>query len=81
MTDFRIWGRIEHIGPQQFFVIVSAVPDPPHAALAGVNVDSQTVASRAEATDARAELMRAMGLEPRIIAAEFVQPFRKSRAG
>ena len=25
MTDFRIWGRIEQIDPEQFVVIVSAI--------------------------------------------------------
>ena len=61
MADFRIWGRIEHIGPQQFFVVVSAVPDLPQSGLIGVDLESQTLSSRAEATDARAVLMRAMG--------------------
>lgn len=27
MADFRIWGRVEHIGPSQFFVIASAIPE------------------------------------------------------
>lgn len=27
MGDFHIWGRVEHIGPSEFFVIASAVPD------------------------------------------------------
>jgi hypothetical protein len=25
MTNFRIWGHIEHVGPSQFFVAVSKV--------------------------------------------------------
>jgi len=29
MADFRIWGRVEHIGPHDFFVIASAVPEVP----------------------------------------------------
>lgn len=27
MADFRIWGRVEHIGPNQFFAIASGLPD------------------------------------------------------
>ena len=27
MADFRIWGRIEHIGAREFFVVASAVPE------------------------------------------------------
>lgn len=27
MADFRIWGKVEHIGVEQFLAIVSAVPD------------------------------------------------------
>ena len=27
MADFRIWGRVEHLGPSEFFVIASAVPE------------------------------------------------------
>lgn len=27
MPDFRLWGRVEQIGPSQFLAIVSAVPD------------------------------------------------------
>ena len=29
MADFRVWGRVEHVGPHDFFVIASAVPDVP----------------------------------------------------
>ena len=27
MSDFRIWGRITHVGPSEFLAVVSAVPD------------------------------------------------------
>lgn len=27
MADFRIWGRIEHVGPAEFTVIATAVPE------------------------------------------------------
>ncbi len=33
MADFRIWGTIEHVGPQEFCVIATSTPDPPHSAL------------------------------------------------
>lgn len=61
MREFRIWGRTEHVGPQQFFVVVSAVPDPPVAPSPGVEVDRIMVASRSEANQARDDMMRRMG--------------------
>lgn len=27
MSDFRVWGKVEHIGVKQFLAIVSAVPE------------------------------------------------------
>jgi hypothetical protein len=27
MTDFRIWARIEHVGPNEFLAIVTVVPE------------------------------------------------------
>jgi hypothetical protein len=27
MVDFRIWGKVEHVGVRQFIAIVSAVPE------------------------------------------------------
>jgi hypothetical protein len=27
MADFRIWGRVEHIGPSDFFVIAPGVSE------------------------------------------------------
>jgi hypothetical protein len=29
MADFRVWGKVEHIGVKQFLAIVSAVPEDP----------------------------------------------------
>jgi hypothetical protein len=61
MADFRIWGRIEHLGPREFIVIVSAVPDPPTPAPDRVDVETQTVSSRAAAVEACADLVLQMG--------------------
>ena len=27
MAGFRIWGRVEHVGPNEFFVVATAVPE------------------------------------------------------
>jgi hypothetical protein len=27
MANFRVWGRVERVGPADFFVIASAVPE------------------------------------------------------
>ena len=58
MAGFRIWGRIEHIAPQTFVAIVSAIPEQGHE---GTRVDTGTTGSRQEAQLELERLMIAMG--------------------
>ena len=60
MADFRIWGRIEPFGPDTYFVIVSAIPDPPVAGTGRFRVDSRILATAAAAETALDEMMRSM---------------------
>jgi hypothetical protein len=61
MGDFRIWGRVEHVGPHQFFVIVSAVPNAPALENSRTEVERAMAASRHEADQIRNDIMRRMG--------------------
>lgn len=54
MADFRIWGRVEHIGPRDFFVIASAVPE---VTTERVIVLTASLTSLADANAERARLM------------------------
>jgi hypothetical protein len=64
LRDFCIWGRIDQVGPSQFFIVVSAVHDPP------IEYDRTVVLtgeakSRDDAEAARNELMRELGAKVR----------------
>ena len=62
MADFRIWGTIHKVAPQEFAVTVSAVPDQPASEpIEGVVVDAITVSSRELAAEACADLVVRMG--------------------
>jgi uncharacterized protein YodC (DUF2158 family) len=50
MADFRIWGKVEQFGPEAFFVVVSAVPDPPVAGAGRFMVDTGVVDLSDQAT-------------------------------
>jgi hypothetical protein len=66
MADFRIWGTIHQVGPQQFAVTVSAVPDDPASGqIEGAAVDALTVSSRELAVEACADLVLRMGIRLR----------------
>lgn len=58
MADFRIWGRVEHVGPHDFFVIASAVPE---AATERVIVLTESALSLSDANAARDRLMMSAG--------------------
>ncbi len=58
MPDFRIWARVEHIGPSEFFVVASAVRAHDFAS---ADVLTRNAASRDAATAARDELMVEIG--------------------
>ena len=58
-TPFRLWGRIEHIGPQEFAVIVTAMPENADPAL--VQVLNAIATSRDEATVLGKALLVKMG--------------------
>jgi len=60
MADFRIWGKVEQFGPEAFFVIVSAVPDPPVAGTGRFMVDTRVVDLSDQATRTQAAMMRRM---------------------
>ena len=60
MIDYCVWGRIEQVGPQEFSVTVSAVPQPPAPLLEGADVESTVVNSRPEAVEACARLVLAL---------------------
>ncbi len=55
MADFRIWGRIEEMGPRQFLSIASAVREDLEAA--GTRVLSKTYPTREAAELALREFM------------------------
>jgi hypothetical protein len=61
MGDFRVWGRIEHIGPQQFVAIASAIPDEPGAVGDSGDVRLQMLPDREGATLARDVLVKDLG--------------------
>ena len=54
MADFRVWGRIEQVAPNEFFVVVSTMrandPGKP-------DVITRTATSRAEAENVRDDLI------------------------
>lgn len=58
LSDCRLWGRIEQIGPAEFVVIVTAVnnDDPGDA-----KVDQRVAKSRQAAEDLRRALVMAAG--------------------
>jgi hypothetical protein len=61
MPDYRIWGRVEHIGPQQFVAIASAVPDSGDATGNSADVRLQMLPDREGATLARDILVKELG--------------------
>jgi hypothetical protein len=64
VADFRIWGTIHQVAPQQFAVTVSAVPDPASEQIEYAVVDAITVSSRELAVEACADLVPGEGIEP-----------------
>ena len=59
LSAYRIWGRIEHTGPNEFAVIISAVPENGDPSL--VRVLDQMATSRMEAEECAARLLKKMG--------------------
>ena len=59
VADFRIWGKVEHIGVKQFLAIASAVPDPPDDQRPIVL--TAIVCELVEANQARDRLMKDVG--------------------
>jgi hypothetical protein len=55
MTDFRLWGRIESIGPSDFVAIATAVPE--NGDPSQVRTLAETHASEESATKALETLM------------------------
>jgi hypothetical protein len=55
MADFRIWGTIHQVGPQEFAVTVSAVPDPASERIEGAVVETIKVNSHELAVEAPSE--------------------------
>jgi hypothetical protein len=61
MGEFRVWGRVEHIGPHQFVAIASAVPVAPGAVGESADVRLQMLPNREGATLARDILVKDLG--------------------
>lgn len=61
MADFRVWGRVEQIGPQQFVAIASAVPNSLDASAMSADVRLQMRPDRERASEVLKRLMRALG--------------------
>lgn len=61
MVDFRIWGTIHQLAPDQFVVTVSAVPDELGKLPYGVEVETHIAASRALAVEACSDMVLRMG--------------------
>ena len=61
MADYRLWGRIEQIGPHEFLAIVSAIPadgrGSPHA-----RVETRLETSLDAARDALRSVLVGVGL-------------------
>jgi hypothetical protein len=55
--DFYLWGRIEQIGRQQFFVTVSAVPAPAVATQRAEIIVKTAIASNRQAAVASRNLL------------------------
>lgn len=63
MADFRIWARIENIGPSEFLVIASAVPETSGAESASIL--TTTMQSLADANRERERLVVELGTKVR----------------
>ncbi len=61
MPDFRIWGTIHQVAPDQFVVTVSAVPEDLEELPDGVEVDTHSAASQALAVKACSDMVFRMG--------------------
>ena len=57
MADFRIWGRVEHIGVKQFLAIASGVPESGDRAIVLTGI----APSLPEANQEKHRLMRKVG--------------------
>lgn len=57
MADFRIWGRVEHIGVRQFLAIASGVPESGARAIVLTGISP----SLPEASQDKARLMLKVG--------------------
>jgi hypothetical protein len=60
VANYCLLGNIEHVGPQQFLVLASAVPDQSEET---TTVKTVMVSSRAEAVDVLETLLRGLGLD------------------
>jgi glycerol-3-phosphate dehydrogenase len=58
-TGYRLWARIEHRGPDEFAVVVSAVPENGDSSL--VRVLHELVPSREEAVALAKGMLQKMG--------------------
>jgi hypothetical protein len=63
MSDFRVWGRIEHLGQDNFFVIASGVPESKSEC---ATILTMTAHSLAEAQQEMARLIAEVGRTVRI---------------
>jgi hypothetical protein len=61
MNDFRLWGRIEQIAPDQFVAIASAVPDQTRGETDAADVRLQLLSHRADAKTVLESLVKALG--------------------
>lgn len=61
MADFRVWGTIHQIAPNQFVVTVSAIPDELSKLPDGVEVETCITASRALAVESCSDMVLRMG--------------------
>ena len=58
-SPYRIWGRIEHTGPGEFAVIVSAIPENGDPSL--VRVLDEIASSRKHAEECATRLVKKIG--------------------
>jgi hypothetical protein len=60
--DYRIWGKVHHLQPGDFFVVATAVPDPPTDRPIVLTLSSSSLL---EANQERSRLMIKLGEQVR----------------
>ena len=62
MANVRLWGKIERVGPRDFFVIASAVTDPPTDCAIVLTAEATSLV---DANQGRARLLVELGEKAR----------------